>query len=121
MQNENEVKNVTLKDRFRKHKKIIIGGTMVIGGVIAAYLYKDYLIKKLFDNIDEIPLDTAISVVPEKMTEEALKVIDVSLHQRKLPIGRHPSKEKIVEALKLGIDLMPGYTLVDRYQKSIPA
>lgn len=51
------------------------------------------------------------------MSELETRLIEVGLHPRRLPKGQHASQMKILEAEKLGIDLMGEYTIVDPYKK----
>ncbi len=74
--------------------------------------------------VDAIP-ETISDVAPdpiEGLSEEiAIRMSLVHEHLRNLHEGRHPSAEKIEEALSKGIILRENQTLVDEYLKGVVA
>ena len=117
----------TNRSWFSRHKKIVIIGGMFIAvsAAVAAYL----LLKpgSATIKIPEIPKPTRtpdlplpdVSAVENKAVDTLdsiiQKAIDVERYLRNLPEGQKASPAKVAEAIKLGINLPEGKTIVDGY------
>lgn len=119
-------------------KQLIIAGISVVAiiGIIAGLKNKEG-IKSLLETLEN-SLSKTKKKTPELITKEQtmpplaekipsvrtytspIKPFDVNDHIRNLPDGWHHSAEKVAEAAALGIDLLPGQTLVNRYTKGDP-
>lgn len=108
---------------FSRHKKlVIIGGTVIaVSATVAAYLLLkpgNATVKLPEMPKPELPLPDVSSI--ENKTVDTLdsiiqKVIDVESYLRNLPEGQKASPAKVAEAIKMGINLPEGKTLVDGY------
>lgn len=122
---------------FRAHKEqliiavigvtvIVVGSTVVIKNREAAKseleAFKNSLSETTKKTPELIAKVQSTSPVAEKIPSvrtytSPIKPFDVNEHIRNLPDGQHHSAEKVAEAAALGIDLLPGQTLVNRYTK----
>ena len=124
------------KGRFRRHRKVLlIGGAVVVAGAVIwlnrgalanFFLIGRDTVKTAVDTaggeaVIRVIADPVKEAVEEIVPEGMTKIIDVSLHIRKLPLGQSASPQKVAEAIKRGIRLMPGYTIVDAYTKTMSA
>lgn len=108
---------------FSRHKKlIIIGGTVIaVSAAVAAYLLLkpgNATVKLPEMPKPELPLPDVSAI--ENKTVDTLdsiiqKVVDVESYLRNLPEGQKASPAKVAEAIKMGINLPEGKTIVDGY------
>ena len=136
-----EFKNKTLIAKIKEHKKEILLGTsvVVLSIVILIILKKQGVIvniNKLSDNAKILKKSNSVSRVSSEIvtnvvespicTEQVIDIVkqpvslepfNVASHTRKLPNGQSPSHSKIEFALKNGIKLQTGETIVDGYVK----
>ncbi len=132
--------NQSFKEWWEKHWKKVIAGAVIVGGTILVIRNWDEitaiaeeLTSVLKPEIKDLPHVFEPSMVEEvsacPMQEVAKDLFrkapettfDVTAHIRNLPKNWHASPEKIAEAAKLQIDLLPHQTLVDAYTKGIKA
>lgn len=115
---------------IKKHKKeLIIAGVSVSAIILVilglrnqkaleeAWKSLKSLIERVPENIStqEIPLARNTTQVTD-MLPLTRAPHDVPMHVRMLPQGWNPSAEKIAQAVELGIDLLPGQTIVGPYR-----
>lgn len=108
---------------FSRHKKlVIIGGTVIaVSAAVAAYLLLkpgNATVKLPEMPKPELPLPDVSAI--ENKTVDTLdsiiqKVVDVESYLRNLPEGQKASPAKVAEAIKMGINLPEGKTIVDGY------
>lgn len=108
---------------FSRHKKlVIIGGTVIaVSAAVAAYLLLkpgNATVKLPEIPKPELPL-TDVSAIENKTVDTLdsiiQKVVDVESYLRNLPEGQKASPAKVAEAIKMGINLPEGKTIVDGY------
>ena len=108
---------------FSRHKKIVIIGGMFIAvsAAVAAYLLLkpgNATVKLPEIPKPELPL-TDVSAIENKTVDTLdsiiQKVVDVESYLRNLPEGQKASPAKVAEAIKMGINLPEGKTIVDGY------
>ena len=108
---------------FSRHKKlVIIGGTVIaVSAAVAAYLLLkpgNATVKLPEIPKPELPL-TDVSAIENKTVDTLdsiiQKVVDVESYLRNLPEGQKASPAKVAEAIKMGINLTEGKTIVDGY------
>ena len=115
---------------IKEHKKeLIIAGVSVTAIILAIIGLKNQkeletawkslknLIEKVPDNVQtpDFPVvSDAVSIVEKPVIPHTPH--DVPLHLRRLPQGQKPSAEKLAQAVELGIELLPGQTLVNSYR-----
>ena len=138
-----EFKNKTLIAKIKEHKKEILLGTCVVVLSIATLIIIQKQgvinlvnINKLSDNAKILKKSNSVSCVSSEIvtnvvespicTEQVIDIVkqpvslepfNVASHTRKLPNGQSPSHSKIEFALKNGIKLQTGETIVDGYVK----
>ena len=114
----------------KEHKKeLIIAGVSVSTIILVILGIKkqkalDEAWKSLKKLIEKVPEDICTIEVP--LAQNTVSVVekvsgthvphDVPLHLRMLPQGQKPSAEKLTQAVELGIELLPGQTLVNPYR-----
>ena len=82
----------------------------------------DKTVMKVAKNSVSVVETVSISdVISLPVHKECKATFDVTGHIRNLYEGWNASPEKIATAAELGIDLLPGQTLVDRYTKGVIA
>jgi len=115
---------------IKEHKKeLIIAGVSVSAIILAILGLKNQKaleeawksLKKLAEKVPE-----EICTVEAPIVQDTVSVVekisvtraphDVERHIRTLSEGRNASAEKIAQAAELGIDLLPGQTLVNPYR-----
>ena len=109
--------------KTHKTKTLIVSGIVVttIGTILLVgnrKSIKDFIVKEVTNMADKplkiLPTD---SNIPTINSEQNLKIIDVREHLRNLPKGYHPSSQKILEAVKLGVDLEDNKTIISAYKR----
>lgn len=124
-----ESKKKELIKWIKNHKKQLIFAGISITTLVCIILgikNKD----TLAESVKKAPATTTTSIpavsAPVTVSEAALPIrpytsptaaFNVSSHVRTMPIGRHHSAAKALEAAGLGIYLLPNQTLVDAYTK----
>lgn len=131
-----ESKKKELIKWIKNHKKQLIFAGISITTLVCIILgikNKDTLAElwiSLAESVKKAPATTTTSIpavsAPVTVSEAALPIrpytsptasFNVSSHVRTMPIGRHHSAAKALEAAGLGIYLLPNQTLVDAYTK----
>ena len=115
---------------IKEHKKELIIAGVSVGAIALAILgmknqkeleeaWKSLkkLIEKVPDKVQTLELPSisdTVSIAEKQGIPRAPH--DVSLHLRMLPQGQKTSAEKLAQAVELGIELLPGQTLVNPYR-----
>lgn len=60
-------------------------------------------------------------VIPVMTGAPAIKTINVKEHLRNLPHGRHPSMQKVKEAMNSGIELLENQTIISAHSRCYAA
>ncbi len=129
---EKTTQKKTFKEKVKKAAPWIIG----TAGAVAVVCGIAYLISASDSHVSNIATVKLTKTVPKVEPEFILPVesADTSVkigssyiskpftvreHQRKLPIGHHPSPAKIAEMQSKGYEIYDNITLIDSYRKNV--
>ena len=87
------------------------------GAIEALRISLEENIKKVSSEITPVTTPILKAVTSTRAYTLPTEMINVSGHIRTMPVGKHHSVKKAIEAASMGITLLPNQTLVDSYSK----